>query len=267
MTGGDLDELERRIDRLRAEVRAAARARELALARELRGRLRKAERAWDALVSAPPPAPVPGVAGPEEGRPAVPVRERVHRALTLLGVPAAGRLVVSVYEAFFAEPLRSSQLTTLRRDEERTFRRSPHARPHYVCAALTDRLTPARGLLAVSTWPQERRVVGPLSPRVDFLEATVQVATCAGRLDDPSAAARRLLARMARNVPGAVDGFGEPDPERVVGAARAELAVHLDADTRQRAELAQRAAAQLDEAAWLFGAATLSDVVRKGACA
>ncbi|MEU4724232.1 hypothetical protein AB0G06_31840 [Nonomuraea dietziae] len=261
----DLDELERRIDLLRAQVRTAARAREPALARELRGQLRKAERAWDTLVSAPPP--VPARPSEPEGRVAVPVRERVHRALTLLGVPAAGRLVVSVYDAFFAEPLRSSQLTTLRRDEERTFRRSPYARPHYVCAALTDRLTPARGLLAVSTWPQERRVVGPLSPRVDFLVATVQVAACAGRLDDPSPAARRLLARMARNVPDAGSAFGEPDPERVAVAARTELAVHLDADTRQRAELAQRAAAQLDEVACLFGAATLSDVARKGACA
>ncbi|MFC7721958.1 hypothetical protein [Nonomuraea recticatena] len=180
----DLDELERRIDLLRAQVRTAARAREAALARELRGQLRRAERAWDTLVNAPPQ--VAARPGEPEGRVAVPVRERVHRALTLLGVPAAGRLVVSVHDAFFAEPLRSSQLTTLRRDEERTFRRSPYARPHYVCAALTDRLTPARGLLAVSTWPQERRVVGPLSPRVDFLVATVQVAACAGGLDDPS---------------------------------------------------------------------------------
>ncbi|GAA2668932.1 hypothetical protein GCM10010412_047180 [Nonomuraea recticatena] len=261
----DLDELERRIDLLRAQVRTAARAREAALARELRGQLRRAERAWDTLVNAPPQ--VAARPGEPEGRVAVPVRERVHRALTLLGVPAAGRLVVSVHDAFFAEPLRSSQLTTLRRDEERTFRRSPYARPHYVCAALTDRLTPARGLLAVSTWPQERRVVGPLSPRVDFLVATVQVAACAGGLDDPSPAARRLLARMARNVPDAGSGFGEPDPERVAVAARAELAVHLEADTRQRAELAQRAAAQLDEVACLFGAATLSDVARKGACA
>ncbi|GAA2775195.1 hypothetical protein [Nonomuraea dietziae] len=136
-----------------------------------------------------------------------------------------------------------------------------------MCAALTDRLTPARGLLAVSTWPQERRVVGPLSPRVDFLVATVQVAACAGRLDDPSPAARRLLARMARNVPDAGSGFGEPDPERWPSRPGPSWRSPRGRHAAARAELAQRAAAQLDEVACLFGAATLSDVARKGACA
>ncbi|MGW5687085.1 hypothetical protein [Nonomuraea sp. NPDC003754] len=259
----DLDTLERRIDLLRTRVRAAVRDRDLALARELRGELRKSERAWDLRVSSPPE---PETAG-QRGRTGPPVRERVHAALTLLQVPAAGRLVVGVHEAFFAEPLKSSQLSTLRRDEERTFRRSPYGRPHYVCAALTDRLTPARGLLAVSTWPQERRVVGPLSPRVDFLRSTMRVATRVGELDEPSEKAWRLLARMARNVPGAGGGFERPEPAVVVRAAEAELAVHLAADTRDRAELAGRAGRQLDEAAKLFGATTLSEIARKAACA
>ncbi|MFE3450116.1 hypothetical protein ACFXJ8_14390 [Nonomuraea sp. NPDC059194] len=260
----DLDTLERRIDALRTRVRAAVRDRDLSLARQLRGELRRAERAWDLQVSSPPE---PAAGQHTMARTGPPVRERVRDVLGLLQVPAAGRLVVSVYEAFFAEPLKSSQLSTLRRDEERTFRRSPYGRPYYVCAALTDRLTPARGLLALSTWPQERRVVGPRSPRVDFLLSTMRVAERLGELDEPSAQAWRLLARMARNVPGAGGGFGEPEPGVVVAAARAELAVHVEADTRERAELAERAGRQLDEAAKLFGATTLSEIARKAACA
>ncbi|MET8003432.1 hypothetical protein ABZT46_20905, partial [Nonomuraea glycinis] len=51
-----LDDLERRIDELRAGVRKAMRARDAATARILRAELRTAERAWDALVSGDGPA-------------------------------------------------------------------------------------------------------------------------------------------------------------------------------------------------------------------
>ena len=70
-----------------------------------------------------------------------------------------------MHEAFFAGAIPSVRLTSLRRDEERSFRSAPFARPYYMCAALTaELLAPARGVLAVSTWPLERRVIGSLSP-------------------------------------------------------------------------------------------------------
>ncbi|MBN6055729.1 hypothetical protein JYK22_27605, partial [Nonomuraea sp. RK-328] len=351
--GDRLDDLERRIDELRAGVRRAMRARDTATARGLRADLRAAERAWDTLVAggldpafpgdAPtlpddassPPADAPalpgdastgdvpavaafpgdapgssvllaapgagqggrtgtnltprnnghsehgptgkkgaarggGAAGGRRGAGGgglrlVTVREQTHQALTLLGVPAQPRLIAAVREAFFGGGLRGAQLTSLRRDEERSFSSSPYGRPYYLCAALTDRLSPARGLLAVSTWPLERRMVGPLSPRVHFLACAVAVAERMGAghgVDtEPESGAWRLLARMARNIPGAADlDIGPPDPARVIEAARAELAVHAERDTRDRAELARRAAAQLGDRGRLFGAATLSTV-------
>ncbi|MGN9844063.1 hypothetical protein ACTMTI_38655 [Nonomuraea sp. H19] len=249
-----LDDLERRIDELRAGVRKAMRARDGATARVLRAELRTAERAWDALVSGEQPR-----ARPEQPR-LVTVREQVHQGLRLLGATAQPRLVVAVSEAFFGGTIRSNQLTSLRRDEERSFRSAPHGRPYYLCAALTDRLSPARGLLALSAWPLDRRVVGPLSPRVDFLTCAIAVA----RQKSEDERAARLLVRMARNIPGATDRtLGPPDPDRVIEAARAELAVHADRDTRDRAELAQRAATQLDDVARLFGAATLSTIKKE----
>jgi hypothetical protein len=73
--------------------------------------------------------------------------------------------------------------------------------------------------------------------------------------------AGRLLVRMARNVPGAAcSELGPPDPERVIAAARAELRVHAERDTRDRAELAERATSQLGDVARLFGAATLGTI-------
>ncbi|MFI6791582.1 hypothetical protein ACIBG4_30065 [Nonomuraea sp. NPDC050383] len=305
--GDRLDDLERRIDELRAGVRRAMRARDPAAARTLRADLRAAERTWDALVSGDlDPAPAADasreIAGSGKvadsgkvtgsrsrggsrsgggsgsgggGLRLVTVREQAHQALDLLGVPAQPRLIAAVNEAFFGGSLRGAQLTSLRRDEERSFASSPFGRPYYLCAALTDRLSPARGLLAVSAWPLERRMVGPLSPRVHFLTCAVAVARrlCpdpgseagagTGTEVEPDPQVERLLARMARNIPGgAAHDLGPPDPLRVIEAARAELAVHAGRDTRDRAELAKRAAAQLGDRARLFGAATLSTVAR-----
>ncbi|MEU8356889.1 hypothetical protein AB0C27_12830 [Nonomuraea sp. NPDC048882] len=255
-----LDDLERRIDELRAAVRTAMRARDGATARALRAELRSAERAWDALVSGEPPK------AKERPPGLVTVREQVHQGLRLLGASAQPRLIVAVSEAFLGGTIRSGQLTSLRRDEERSFRSSPFGRPYYLCAALTDRLSPARGLLALSAWPLERRVVGPLSPRVDFLTAAIAVAGQSMSPPSDGERAERLLARMARNIPGAGEAvLGPPDPVRVIEAARAELRVHADRDTRDRAELAERAAAQLDDVTRLFGAATLSTIKKEKA--
>ncbi|WP_205314960.1 hypothetical protein [Nonomuraea lactucae] len=257
-----LDQLEARIDELRAGVRRAMRVKDTATARALRAELRAAERSWDTLVT-----------GGLDGSPRVPdgapqglvtVREQAHQALTLLGAPAQPRLIAAVGEAFLGGTLRGSQLTSLRRDEERSFASSPYGRPYYLCAALTDRLAPARGLLTVSTWPLERRMVGPLSPRVDFLTCAIAVA----RHLSPDPRAARLLARMARNIPGGAAGdLGPPDPDRVIEAAANELAVHAERDTRDRADLAERATSQLDDRARLFGGTTLITVAGAAATA
>ncbi|MER6177044.1 hypothetical protein [Streptosporangium sp. NPDC001681] len=254
-----LDALERRIADLRAEVRRAVKAKENSLARSLRGELRRAEQAWDAAITSEAPTPA---CEPETSL--LPIREQVHQALAMLGVPTSAKLIVAVNDAFFSRELRSSQLTSLRRDEERSFRGDPYARPYYLCAALTDRLSPARGLLADSTWPAESRVLGPLSPRVDFLTSTMRIAEHLARLAEPPAGAVRLLSRMAQNIPGAVEGFAPADPATAIRAARAELEVHRAADSAQRADLAARATRQLPDVERLFGVTAMNTL--RGAC-
>ncbi|HSZ43564.1 MAG TPA: hypothetical protein VK817_26665 [Trebonia sp.] len=255
-----VEALERRIDQLRVAVREAVLASEQARARQLRTELRAAEDAWeDALADAAPAtdpeddqAPGP-VADP--GAPLLPLREQVYEALSLLQVPAAPKLIATVHEAFFATTFPTQRVTSLRRDEERSFRTAPFARPYYICAALTaDYLSPSRGLLAVSTWPMEERVIGPLSPRVDFLEAAIRVAQAIERIPAPVPAARRLLLRFAASIPGASDATNHANPRAVKAAAEAELSVHKDKDAATRKAAAERARQQLGDAEQFFGA-------------
>jgi hypothetical protein len=274
-----MESLERRLGMLRAEVRRAAASRDAARVRALRAELRNAERDWDdalaRLEDKQPAAEDPamsqaplrtrpegsgaavvtaGVATIPAAGPLLPLREQVHQALTLLDVPAAPKLLSAVNEAFFAGLIPSARLTSLRRDEERSFRSAPFARPYYLCAALTaELLAPARGLLAVSTWPMDRRVIGPLSPRVNYLSAAIRVAESFLRIRSPGPAAQRLLWRFAANIPGAADGARNMDPATVARAAQAELQVHADDDRAARTAAAGRARRQLDDAGQLFG--------------
>jgi hypothetical protein len=254
-----LEALERRIDELRVAVRQAVVGGDPALASACRAELSQAEQAWeDALAAATAPRAVQASRVPAAGPPSslLPLREQVYEALSLLEVPAAPKLIATVHEAFFGATFPTTRVTSLKRDEERSFRTAPFARPYYICAALSaDYLSPSRGLLAVSTWPMKRRVIGSLSPRVDFLTAAIRVAEAIERIPTPPPAALRLLERFAASIPGATQPSpaGQVQPEVTRRAAQAELAVHEDADGRMRDDAADRARNQLTDAEQFFG--------------
>ncbi|MGH3279207.1 MAG: hypothetical protein ACRDNW_08730 [Trebonia sp.] len=274
-----IEALERRIDELRVTVREAVVAGDPALASAQRAQLRRAEQAWeDALTAQAPAAAVPQAAQVSPGSALsgslLPLREQVYEALSLLHVPAAPKLIATVHEAFFGATFTTTRVTSLKRDEERSFRSAPFARPYYICAALSaDYLSPSRGLLAVSTWPMEKRVIGALSPRVDFLTAAVHVADAIERIPMPPLTARQLLQRFAASIPGAAPVSGmlasaSPDqirPDMVRQAAQAELAVHSGADTRLRKAAADRARKQLNDAEQFFGTAIGAAVAGRAA--
>ncbi|MFF3877170.1 hypothetical protein [Streptomyces sp. NPDC001978] len=272
-----LEALEQRMADLRASLREATRAGDKGAASKARRELRAVEQAWNEALDAeadtalaepaesagrqPSDAPSVAARASRSGGAVIPVREQVHQALTVLGANAAPKLISATHEAFFADAIVTTRLASLRRDEERSFAAQAHARPYYICAALThDRLAPARGLLAVSTWPLEQRIVGPLGPRTDFLTQAIRVAEQIQRIqatgEQPADAAWRLLHRFAQNVPGAHEGFGAPDPERVIRAATAEFEVHAAEDAAQRRAAAERAR-DLTDAQKLFGAPLL----------
>jgi hypothetical protein len=97
------------------------------------------------------------------------------------------------------------------------------------------------------------RVIGPLSPRVDFLTSAMRLAEHVDRIPDAGPAARRLLWRFAANIPGAAASVDAMTPAVVAEAAEAELVIHRDADRSHREAAAQRAREQLDDVEQLFG--------------
>jgi hypothetical protein len=268
-----IEALERRIDELRVKVREAILSGERALASAHRASLKQAEQAWENALAEATQEANQAHAEPEPSEShgsLLPLREQVYEALSLLQVPAAPKLIATVHEAFFGSTFPTTRVTSLKRDEERSFRTAPFARPYYICAALSaDYLAQSRGLLAVSTWPLELRAIGSLSPRVDFLTAACRVAEAIERIPEPPAAARRLLERFAASIPGAgghgTGGLGTGvRPATVREAAAAELTVHADADAKTRRAAADRAR-KLDGAQQLFGTTIFREMAGKAA--
>lgn len=183
-------------------------------------------------------------------------RQTVSAALAEIGVPARARLVADYAEARFGEQIESRALSALRRDERRAWG-SSSSRPTYVVPALEGRFfQPIRGLLALSDWPIEQRLVGPWSERTDHLVATAQLARQLAWLNERDRdVAERLapvVASMARSIPGALDGR-EVDTARVEAAAEAERAELAARDEPWRAEAAARARQQLSQEEQLWG--------------
>ncbi|MFE5841985.1 hypothetical protein ACFQ7N_10100 [Streptomyces niveus] len=251
-----LDELEARQAALRRSIRDAAQAGDGTSLARLRDELRTTQNSWDELVQQSHPAPAPSWS-PAGG---ATVRERVHQILTILDSPAAPTRIAAVHEAFLHETLVPGRLGSLRRDEERAFTAQPFARPYYLCPALAPgHLSPVRGLLAVSTWPLEQRIMTPTATRTDLLTQAVRIAEQIARMrsagHEPTPNAWQLLQRLSLNIPGAYDGYGPVDPDRVLQAARAEAETHAveDADAR-RVAAAHARKTLTDPARLLFGA-------------
>jgi hypothetical protein len=268
--GEDVTRLGKRIDELAAQLTqlTSAPAADRDEVGELLRELEKAEaarrRALGAAVesaAAGPDVPEAGTLATRErrtpARSAIPVRERVLAGLELLGVPGRGGLVSVAAVARTGLAVEPRQLASLRRSELASWRAAPDRRPAYVVPALhSRRFEPLRGIVASSAWEPWRRIVGPLSLRADHLRATIRVAENAewAREHSPDLAARfeRLLWRLARSVPSALDET-EFDVEKVATAARVELEL-LDEDDRPEREAAAGRLSNLPAEQQLFGA-------------
>ena len=250
---GSLDLARRVADAVAAGDRAGA----IRLTRELERRLADTStgRSLEDHVPAfkAPPTVVPVRKRPSSSRSG---RQVVTSALAEIGVPCRVKVVADYAEARFGERVEPRALAALRRDERRAWGKSS-ARPVYIVPALEGRYyQPVRGLLTLSDWPLERRVVGPWSERADHLAATAQLARQLAWLSErDSAVAERLapvVAGMAQSIPGAREGR-EVDTARVESAAEAERSALAERDEPWRREAAARARAQLTEEQQLWG--------------
>lgn len=205
---------------------------------------------------------------------AVPLRDKVIRTLHLVSRPATGRLLSDVSRAFWGDRIETVKFSSLRRDEANSWDASQDsdrrtaARDVYVVPALSyDRFAPVRGTLALSTWETARRLIAPLSPRVDMLRSTIALATEANKLkgNGSGEALGRIITRLGASIPNARP-FGAT-PDEIIAAAEAELAEIEETDERERAAAAQRAESQVDERVLLFGAPfrTINSAGRRGA--
>lgn len=197
-------------------------------------------------------------------------RDQAHRVLTLLGVPAGLRLVVEVHGGFFDGDLTVPVLAGALRDEEQRWPSAAHGSTYHLCYGLhADGLTAARELIALSTWPLDRRIVTPAGTRAAELTAIVRVAEFAAVRPGATAASARLLRRLTATVPGGPEAYDVLHPGALADAARAALAAlqpsrvtgaAADADLR----VAAGRAAQLDERQRLFGVRAVPSQGRRG---
>lgn len=189
----------------------------------------------------------------------LPIREQVARVLGLLQRPAAVSLIRDVAAARFGDNIPGPRLASLRRDEHRSWTAATTeggqravSRPVYVVPGLTyDRFGPMRGVLALSSFPLEVRLIAPASPRVDMLHMIDKLAQEVEHSPDAPWAidVRRLLWRLGRTVPEG-EGAGPADLRRAVAA---ELSQVDATDAAERATAKKRALKQLNEEQQLFG--------------
>ena len=245
----ELVTLHQEMKRLQRKLAAAIAASDVAQAERLLAQTAALERRRNRLVH--------GLLADQAGTSTTaPLRDQVIAALRLLGWPASVRLIADVAAARFGEFIPTGRMASLRRDEERSWTRAPGARPAYVVPALSsDRLAPVRGMLALSSWPLEKRIVAPGSHRVDALRTLDRmVEAMDAEAGTPwSSQLERSIWRLARSVPGALDGGEKLDNAAVRAAIAAELAVLEPTDSAERAEAAERSRAHDDEQASLFG--------------
>ncbi len=185
-----------------------------------------------------------------------PIRERLLAGLEVLGAASEVRTVAEAAEACTGLYVNNRQVASLRRSERTSWDARPSARPAYLAPALHHRgFEPIRGYLTSSEWDLPRRVVGPLSLRVDYLRATTNVsrrlAWARKQSPETANAFERLAWRLARSVPGGVRN-GSVDPAAAIRAAQAELDLIEEEDQAQREEAAAKLE-QLDRREQVFG--------------
>lgn len=192
---------------------------------------------------------------------AAPARQQAVDALSELGVPGTPALIAEFHRARFGSELAPRALASIRRDELRAYRATSSTRSTWVVPALTTQLQPARGYLALSSWPAWLRIHGIQSPRVDTLQALLVVLDALTGL--PAAGGDRLQAARELRRVRLTDllirlGAGVPGIDEVVEVETAREAIqdeldHLVAKDRAERDAAASELSAMSEEQRLFG--------------
>jgi hypothetical protein len=171
------------------------------------------------------------------------IRETVAQVLHIVGVPLPARLVSELAAVLLDRQAPAARLASIRRDEERAFRRRPTARPEWIVPALNSiNLAAMPRLIALSSWEPERRLVGPRSGHVNQLRAVLALIQQAERRSWTPAQQQRLLAlirRLAAPLPGANQTASAVSLDKIAEAAREEIELIEPDDNHDRAQAAR----------------------------
>lgn len=195
------------------------------------------------------------------GAAATPARQQAVDALSELGVPANPALIAEFHRAHFGSELAARSLASIRRDELRAYRAKSSTRSMWVVPALTARLLPARGYLALSSWPAWLRILGTRSARVDTLRALIVLLDALAALPAAGSDRLRAMRELRRNRLTELlvrMGVGVPGIGQTVDHETAREAIQDELDqlaSKDRAERDDAAAilSTLDEEQRLFG--------------
>jgi hypothetical protein len=127
--------------------------------------------------------------------------------------------------------------------------------PYLICPGLNLDLTPARGLVTLSTWSVAERICTPAVARAEALAIVVRVAEFVAVR--PGTCGAWLLRQLAETVPGGPETVDPLKPLALAEVARAALTNRALVDAVAAEQPAREAAAaratQLDERTRLFG--------------
>jgi hypothetical protein len=176
-----------------------------------------------------------------------PMREVILDVLDELSVPTAPRSIDEYARASRGVSTPATRFASLRRDEERAFRREPTSRPAWVVPALyISGFTPMPRFVAASTWELEKRLIGARTIRINQLKTVMalllKVISLRGIDNSSASRVEALLRRSARTVSGAIGPTmsDELDPHRMQSAVEAELKPIEALDFEARHEAAIR---------------------------
>lgn len=201
-------------------------------------------------------------------------RERAVAALTELSVPCSPKQIAAYAEARTGEPLDVRALASIRRDEYRSWTSGSRRDTYLVPSLEGPWFMAGRGRLTLSHWPLPQRIVGPLSPRTDHLQAGLRILERIEGADlkgNTQARMRNLLAQYARSIPSALEDAwtdgDDLDVTRVRAAIGAELELIHGQDTHSRQREADRARRQLTDEQLIWGGAMPQVVGSSGGAA
>lgn len=184
-----------------------------------------------------------------------PVRAVVLDLLHDLEVPTYSRLLSQLAQAIYGREVQAVRFGSLGTDERRAYTMRPNGRSVWLGSALTHhRFEPIRRLWIRSDWPLEKRVIAPLSSRVNHLRTTARL--CQWALDHQQVAEADMLriiaADHARDVEGITVKRGIFELAQWREAALSALGRYEALDAEQRHEAAGRLA-DCTEVVQLFG--------------